>query len=153
MCTFDDNRHQILRCAICDAVRGTSLDYFMGRNAEVSSGTQHDAPDSMPKSSSRSRRAGLEGPGNKQKTILGFFAGSDTASKSTDPKAAAAFSPCVKQTEAPSAEEQQNGRSESKQTAQHVYKGTFCPFLYSLSLSSLETSSDFKEEPGLTSLL
>ena len=122
VCTFDDNRHQILRCAICDAVRGTSLDYFMGHNAEVSSGTQHDAPDSMVKSGSRSRRAGLEGPGNKQKTILGFFAGFDAASKSADPdKARGAPSASARQMHAQNGEKQPDSSSEPKQ---HASTGT-----------------------------
>ena len=93
VCTFDDNRHQILRCAICDAVRGTSLDYFMGHHAEVSSGTQHEVQDSAAKQALRSRRAGSEGAGNKQKSIIGFFAGSDAAPRGVTPDQSAAAPP------------------------------------------------------------
>ena len=85
VCTFDDNRQQILRCAICDAVRGTSLDHFMGHHAEVSSAAQHDAvQDSASKTGSRGRRPGSEGAGSKQKSILGFFAGPDASQKTMD---------------------------------------------------------------------
>ena len=130
VCTFEDNRHQILRCAICDAVRGTSLDYFMGHNAEVSSGAQHDAPDSMAKSGSRSRRAGSEGLGNKQKTILGFFAGSDAAFKSADTnKAVAGLLTSIRPIKAPTAEGPPNSRLEPEQTGQHASTGMLLPYL------------------------
>lgn len=126
VCTFDDNRHQILRCAICDAVRGTSLDYFMGHNAEVSSGTQQDPQDSVTKSGSRSRRAGSEAAGNKQKSILGFFAGSDAGSRGTDADKVAAGSPAsVRQIDAPACEEQPCCRSEPAQTAAPTSQGLF----------------------------
>jgi len=36
VCTFADNRVQILRCAMCDAVRGTSWAYFRTTQAEAS---------------------------------------------------------------------------------------------------------------------
>lgn len=121
VCTFDDNRPQILRCAICDAVRGTSLDYFMGHNAEVSSVAQHDAPDSTAKSGLRSKRAGSDGAGNKQKSILGFFAGFDAAPRGTGTGKLAAASPAsVRRMDARAGEEQ----AEPEQIAQHASKGT-----------------------------
>ena len=84
VCTFEDNRHQILRCAICDAVRGTSLEYFMGHHhAEVSSAAQHDVHETAATTGRRSRRAGADTAGNKQKSILGFFAGSDAPARGT----------------------------------------------------------------------
>ena len=36
VCTFSGNRAQILRCAICDAVRGTSWGYYRATQAEAS---------------------------------------------------------------------------------------------------------------------
>ena len=86
VCTFEDNRHQILRCAICDAVRGTSLEYFMGHHhAEVSSTAQHDVHETAATTTTgaRSRRAGADAAGNKQKSILGFFAGGDAPARGT----------------------------------------------------------------------
>lgn len=82
VCTFEDNRHQILRCAICDAVRGTSLEYFMGHHhAEVSSTEQHDMHETATTTGARSRRGGGDTAGNKQKSILGFFAGGDAPAR------------------------------------------------------------------------
>ena len=125
VCTFDDNRHQILRCAICDAVRGTSLDYFMGHNAEVSSGVQHDAPDSTAKAGPRSKRAGSDGAGNKQKSILGFFAGFDAVPKGAAAETLAAASQAnIRRMDALAGEEQ----PERVQTAQHASQGMF-PFM------------------------
>ena len=118
VCTFDDNRHQILRCAVCDAVRGTSLDYFVGHHAEVSSGTQHDAQDSAAKSGSRSRRAGSEGTGNKQKSIIGFFAGFDTPAKIQDGDTLASTE-CSNA----AASERPGSGSQPEQAAQHASEG------------------------------
>ena len=36
VCTFSSNRAQILRCAICDAVRGTSWEYYKITQAQSS---------------------------------------------------------------------------------------------------------------------
>ena len=45
VCTFSDNRVQILRCAMCDAVRGTSWDYYRLTGEEASALTERPAAD------------------------------------------------------------------------------------------------------------
>ena len=65
---------------------GTTLDYFMGHNAEVSSAStsQQDVPDSAAKAGCRSKRPGSDVAGNKQKSILGFFAGFEPTAKAVE---------------------------------------------------------------------
>ena len=42
VCTYAGNRLRILRCEVCDAVRGTAWDYFMGGQAQQeAAGSQH----------------------------------------------------------------------------------------------------------------
>ena len=42
MCTFAGNRLRILRCQVCDSVRGTAWDYFMGGHGQAeAAASQH----------------------------------------------------------------------------------------------------------------
>jgi len=94
----------------------------MGHHAEVSSGTQHDAQDSAAKSGSRSRRAGSEGTGNKQKSIIGFFAGFETPAKTSDANAQAS----IGRSNAAASERPDSG-SQPEQAAQHASEGMAHP--------------------------
>ncbi|BDA41352.1 probable DNA polymerase IV at N-terminal half [Coccomyxa sp. Obi] len=44
VCTYSGNHPRILRCDICDSVRGTRWDYYLGQSAEATSGSQHPVP-------------------------------------------------------------------------------------------------------------
>ena len=105
--------HQILRCAICDAVRGTSLEYFMGHHhAEVSSTAQHDMHETATTTGARSRRGGADTAGNKQKSILGFFAGGDALARGTSADGLASSGHNIVNSSAP---HKQDSRTESEQ--------------------------------------
>lgn len=60
VCTFAGNRLRILRCEVCDAVRGTAWDYFMGGQAQQeAAGSQHRQQDAG--TATNSGPAGREG--------------------------------------------------------------------------------------------
>ncbi len=78
MCTYSGNHSRILRCDICDSVRGTRWDYYLGQNAEASSGSQQaaparDSPTAREAAKSQGGSAGARG----QRSILGFFSEAD----------------------------------------------------------------------------
>lgn len=43
VCTYSGNQPRILRCDICDSVRGTRWDYYLGQGTEACSGSQPPA--------------------------------------------------------------------------------------------------------------
>ena len=142
VCTFGDNRPQILRCSVCDAVRGTTLDYFMGHNAEVSSASasQQDAQDSAAKAGSR-KRPGLDAAGNKQKSILGFFAGFEPPAKAAESSALAGSG----NTEALAGEQR---ASNSVQTPQQACSGQFSCHPLSQSVCSSMYADRLQQDPS-----
>ncbi len=71
VCTYVGNKQQILRCEVCDSVRGTAWDYYLGLNAEVSS-QQAPAREPGGKAAGGATPADPR-PSRGQKSILGFL--------------------------------------------------------------------------------
>lgn len=83
VCTYAGNKQQILRCDVCDSVRGTHWDYYLGQNAEISSGSQQAAAKEA--SGKSASPAAVPDPNPRlsrgQKSILGFFSDVDHGRK------------------------------------------------------------------------
>lgn len=81
MCTYSGNHPRILRCDICDSVRGTRWDYYLGQSAEASSGSQQAAPArDSPTAREGAKQQGGSAGARGQRSILGFFSEADRKS-------------------------------------------------------------------------